>query len=79
MAVYRFSEARQQLASLLEKAVKDGEVRILRKDGVVFVLRPAEDAKSPLDVAGINADLTAEDIVSAVHEGRRRPPKVRRA
>jgi hypothetical protein len=72
MAVFKFSEARQRLAALLEKAIKDGEVRILRKDGVVFVLKPAEDGASPLDVAGVDTGLSADDIVSAIHEGRRR-------
>jgi hypothetical protein len=38
--VYTYSEARQNLASLLEKAAKEGEVRIKRKDGQIFVVKP---------------------------------------
>jgi prevent-host-death family protein len=40
MNEYTYSEARQKLASLLEQAAKDGEVRIKRKDGRIFVIRP---------------------------------------
>ncbi|MBA3318429.1 MAG: type II toxin-antitoxin system Phd/YefM family antitoxin [Gemmatimonadales bacterium] len=64
-------EARQRLASLLERASKDGAVRIRRKDGQAFVLRPEPPARSPLDVAAIEARLSREDIVDAIREGRR--------
>jgi hypothetical protein len=37
MNVYTYTEARQNLASLLDQAVRDGEVRIKRKDGQIFV------------------------------------------
>jgi prevent-host-death family protein len=40
MMVYTYSEARQNLASLLDKAAEEGEVRIKRKDGRVFVIKP---------------------------------------
>ena len=66
-----YSEARQNLAALLERARRDGAVRIRRRDGQVFVLRPEEREGSPLDVAGVDLPLTREEIVSAVHEGRR--------
>jgi PHD/YefM family antitoxin component YafN of YafNO toxin-antitoxin module len=36
MRVYTFSEARQNFASLLEKAEKEGVVLIKRKDGSLF-------------------------------------------
>jgi len=36
MMEYSYSEARQKLASLLEQAAKEGEVRIRRKDGQIF-------------------------------------------
>ena len=39
MIVYTYSEARQSLATLLDKAAQEGEVRIKRKDGQVFVIR----------------------------------------
>lgn len=64
-------EARQRLASLLERASKDGAVRIRRKDGQTFVLRPEQPALSPLDVPAIEARLNRDDILDAIREGRR--------
>jgi antitoxin Phd len=64
-------EARQRLASLLERASKDGAVRIRRKDGQAFVLRPEQPVLSPLDVPAIETRLTREDILDAIREGRR--------
>lgn len=69
--VYTYSEARQNLASLLEKAIRDGEVRVRRKDGQIFVITPEEMGGSPLDVKGIELDLTQEEIVEFIHEGRK--------
>lgn len=40
--VYIYSEARQNLASVLEEAVHEGEVRVRRKDGQIFVIVPEE-------------------------------------
>lgn len=70
-AVYTYSEARQNLASLLEKAVHDGEVRVRRKDGQIFVIVPDAVSGSPLDVEGIDLDLTKEEIIDFIHEGRK--------
>jgi prevent-host-death family protein len=67
---YTFSKARQNLASLLEQAARDGEARIVQKNGQVFVIRPADYSKSPLDVRGIDLDVSADDIVRIVREGR---------
>jgi hypothetical protein len=72
MKVYTYSEARQKLAKLLEEARRAGSVRIRRKDGQVFVVRPETPGDSPLDVEGVNLDLSRDEIVSFVHEGRRR-------
>lgn len=71
MKVYTYSEARQKLARLLEEARRTGSVRIRRKDGQVFVLRPENPEGSPLDVAGADFGLTRDEIVSFVREGRR--------
>jgi hypothetical protein len=64
-------EARQRLASLLDRASKDGAVRIRRKDGQAFVLRPEQSVLSPLDVPAIEARLSRDDILDAIREGRR--------
>ena len=71
MKEFTYSEARQRLAALLEQATRDGAVRIRRRDGHVFVLRPEARAGSPLDIRGIDLGLSKQDIVALVHEGRR--------
>jgi PAS domain-containing protein len=70
-AVYTYSEARQQLASLLDEAVRSGEVRVRRKDGQIFVIVPENTSGSPLDIEGVDQDLTREEIVEFIHEGRK--------
>ncbi len=72
MDVYTFSEARQQLATLLERASKEGEVRIKRRDGQTFVIKPIQSIKSPLDVSGVNLNLSTDDIVNTIREMRER-------
>ena len=71
MMVYTYSEARQNLASLLEKAAQEGEVRIRRKDGQVFVIKPQTAQDSPLDVEGVELGITTTEILKAIQEGRR--------
>jgi prevent-host-death family protein len=73
MKVYTYSQARQHLASLLNQARRDGEVRIRRRDGQEFVLQPAAEvtaSQSPLDVPGINVPATTKDILAAIRESR---------
>jgi PHD/YefM family antitoxin component YafN of YafNO toxin-antitoxin module len=72
MTVYTYSEARQELASLLDKVAKEGEVRIRRKDGRVFVIKPQSAKESPLDVEAVDLGITRREIVSFVREGRER-------
>jgi hypothetical protein len=84
MKVYTYSEARQQFSSVLEQAGREGGVRIRRKDGQVFVLRPERIKTSPLDVPGLNLRLTRKEIVEIVRAGRKpvkefpQPPRPRR-
>jgi hypothetical protein len=56
---------------LLEQAVRDGEVKIRRKDGQTFVIRPEKRAGSPLDVEGMDLGVTTAEIVQFLQEGRR--------
>ena len=70
MRVFTYSEARQNLASLLEIAQKDGAVRIRRKDGKSFVLQPEARKGSPLDVEPVKMNVTTDEIVRIVREGR---------
>lgn len=72
MQVYTFSEARQKLSSILEQASKEGEVRIKRRDGRIYILKPEVSAKSPLDVKGVDVGISASEIVDIVRQGRER-------
>ena len=72
MTVYTFSEARQKFAALLERARREGAVRVKRRDGQVFLIQPERSRRSPLDVVGINSDLSREEIVDIVREMRQR-------
>jgi hypothetical protein len=72
MRVYTYSEARQNLADLLDQAGDEGEVRIRRRDGSEYVIRPRRREGSPLDVPSVSARVSAEEIVAAVREGRER-------
>lgn len=72
MKVYTYSEARQNLASLLDQAAEYGEVQIKRRDGQVFVVRIEPRPISPLDVEPVDLDITTEEIVEIVREGRER-------
>ncbi len=73
MQVYTYSEARQKLAFVLEQAESKGKVLIRRKDGRTFVLAPLKAANvSPLNVPSIDVEITTEEIVDIIREGRER-------
>ncbi len=71
MTVYTFSEARQKFDALLERARREGAVRVKRRDGQVFLIQPERSRRSPLDV-GIDSDVSGEEIVDMVREMRQR-------
>ena len=71
MKEYTFSEARQRLSSLLDSARKDGAVRIRKRDGQVFVLRPEKPNRSPLDVPTLGLKIEREEVLKIVRESRR--------
>ena len=73
MNVYAYSEARLNLASVLDEAERDGEVRITRRDGRTFSLRPALTG-SPFDDVDPVSDTgtTLDDINEWVRKGRER-------
>ena len=72
MQVYTYSEARQKLADVLEQAETTGKVLIRRKDGRTFALIPEKPGLSPLDVPTIKANITTDEIVDIVRQGRER-------
>ena len=72
MKVFTFSEARRNLAALLDAAQQDGAVVIRRRGGRSFVVQPDSARPSPLDVEGIDLGVTTDEIVATVREGRER-------
>ena len=72
MNTYTYSEARQKLALLLDKAKKEGKVLIKRKDGAIFELKSVTEKKSPLDVKGVNTKLKRDEILEILREVRER-------
>jgi antitoxin (DNA-binding transcriptional repressor) of toxin-antitoxin stability system len=72
MHVYTFSEAQQNFSALLDQAKDEGAVQITRNDGQLFMLTPAAPKKSPLDVTGVDLNMTTDEIVDFVREGRDR-------
>lgn len=72
MKAYTYTEARQNLATLLDEASRGTEVRIRRRDGSVFSVRAIAPTQSPLDVPGVETDWTLDEIVSEIREWRER-------
>lgn len=62
-----------KLATLLSKAKTQGEVRIRRKDGDEFVVKPVRKSKSPLDVEGIRSVFPqTKSLTSSANPGKGR-------
>ena len=72
MQVYTYSEARENLATVLKEAESTGKVIIRRKDGQTFALIPEKMTTSPLDVPSIDTDFTTQEIIDMIREGRER-------
>ncbi len=72
MQVYTYSEARQKLAMILDQVENTGKVIIRRKDGRAFALVPEKNISSPLDVPSIKADISKQELVDIIREGRER-------
>jgi hypothetical protein len=72
LEVYTYSEARQNMAALLDKADRGECIRIRRKDGHLYELRSATEPRSPLDVEGVDLGVSSEEIVGIIRESRSR-------
>ncbi|MBN1188776.1 MAG: type II toxin-antitoxin system Phd/YefM family antitoxin [Dehalococcoidales bacterium] len=72
MKEYTYSEARQKLATVLDEAKRAGSVRICRRDGQVFILKTEQVLNSPLDVEGLDLNISREEILEFIREGRRK-------
>lgn len=74
MKVYSYSQARQNLSEVLNRA-KDEEVLIRRRGGEVFKVVPQRSEGSPFDVPGIKTKASTADILAAIREVRSRKRK----
>ena len=73
MKSYSYSEARENFATVLDEAARDGAVEIRRRDGTVFRILPLRKSKaSPLDVKGVKLAVSAAELLAIVREGRER-------
>lgn len=72
MVKYTFSQARQNFASVLNRAQLEGEVLVQRKDGSSFVIKPYPLRKSPLDVNGIDSHMSSDEILDFIQDSRNR-------
>lgn len=74
MESFTYSNARQNLSRVLDTALRRGEVKIRRRDGTSFVIRPERKvgSKSPLDIKGVKTTgISVEDVLEAIKEGRK--------
>ena len=69
MKVYTYSQARQNLAQVLNQS-GDEEVIIRRRGGDSFAVVPKAREGSPFDVPGVKTRATTADLISAVKESR---------
>ncbi|MEP0862332.1 MAG: type II toxin-antitoxin system Phd/YefM family antitoxin [Ignavibacterium sp.] len=72
MDIYTYSEAKQNLSNILDKAVRKGKVFIKGKDGKLFMIREVTSGQSPLEVRGIKINVSRSDILEAIKESRKR-------
>lgn len=72
MKTYTFSEARQKFAAILNQAQLEGEVLIKRRDGSSFIIKPIKEITSPLNVKGININISKDEIIDVLNEAKHR-------
>jgi prevent-host-death family protein len=71
MKVYTYSQARQNLSEVLNRA-RSEQVLIRRRGGEVFAVVPKTAGGSPFDVPGVRTEAATADILAAVRASRRR-------
>lgn len=76
MKVYTYSQARQNLAAVLNQS-KGGEVLIRRRGGDAFAIVPQRKQGSPFDVPGVKTQAATSDILAAIRESRAKTSKQR--
>jgi PHD/YefM family antitoxin component YafN of YafNO toxin-antitoxin module len=71
MKVYTYSQARKNLKALLDEVQEQGQVALKRRNGQRFLITPDKSTRSPLDIEGVDTNITLEEINAAVRESRR--------
>lgn len=71
MKLYTYTQARQNLATVLEEAKRE-EVVIRRRNGDQFTVVARKPKRSPFEVAPVRTRATTEDILEALRESRER-------
>lgn len=70
MKVYTYSQARENLADILEESKKE-EVVIRRRKGDMFSIVPKLQRKrSPFDIPGLRKKISRKGILKALRESR---------
>jgi hypothetical protein len=71
--IYSYFEAQEQLESLLERALNEGQVKLKSQDGRIFTIRPDRTLKSsPFDVRSLKLPIGKSDIMEAIRDSRER-------
>lgn len=72
MKIYTYSQARENLADILEES-KNEEIVIRRRKGDMFSIVPKSPSRrSPFDVPGLSKKITRKEILEAIRESRER-------
>ena len=71
MKGFTFFEAWKRLASLLDRARREGAVQIRRRDGQKFILQPEKQSQSPLDVPGLGLNIRRDEVIEIIRSSRR--------
>jgi prevent-host-death family protein len=71
MKLYTYSEARQKLSEVLDRASTE-RVAIKRRGGETFEIVRRRTPASPFDVPGVRTKVTTAEIIAAVGESRSR-------
>ncbi|MCK5529009.1 MAG: type II toxin-antitoxin system Phd/YefM family antitoxin [Kiritimatiellae bacterium] len=69
MKVYTYSQVRQNLSEVLNRA-KVEPVLVKRRGGDLFTIVPQKKKESPFDVPGVKTNASTGDILEAIREGR---------
>lgn len=67
---YSYEKAKESFDLIFKKAALDGKVAI-RKDNKLYTLTLTSSNVSPLDIEGMDMDVSQKDILQFIHESRK--------